>query len=121
MTCSSSTNISSSTWVMATMQLPVSSPFPALVSTASPSPSTVTLELPGNTLAACASLQVNDVVLAGPKDKNMQDQEDSATVVLAVHLNAGDQVSVKLPIGCFLCGDNSHYNTFTGFLLYATD
>ncbi|KAE8295560.1 C1q-related factor C1q and tumor necrosis factor-related protein 14 [Larimichthys crocea] len=76
---------------------------------------------PGNTLAACASLQVNDVVLAGPKDKNMQDQEDSATVVLAVHLNAGDQVSVKLPIGCFLCGDNSHYNTFTGFLLYATD
>jgi hypothetical protein len=26
-----------------------------------------------------------------------------------------------LPIGCFLCDEQSHYNTFTGFLLYATD
>ncbi|KAI4815581.1 hypothetical protein KUCAC02_005722 [Chaenocephalus aceratus] len=34
---------------------------------------------PGNTLAACASLQVNGLVVAGSKDRNMQDQEDSAT------------------------------------------
>ncbi|KAJ4935685.1 hypothetical protein JOQ06_017215 [Pogonophryne albipinna] len=76
---------------------------------------------PGNTLAACASLQVNGLVVAGSKDRNMQDQEDSATMVVALHLNAGDKVAVNLPIGCFLCDDNSHYNTFTGFLLYATD
>nr|XP_046244863.1 complement C1q-like protein 4 [Scatophagus argus] len=76
---------------------------------------------PGNTLAACASLQVNGQVVAGPREKNMQDQEDSATIVMAIHLKAGDQVAVSLPIGCFLCDDNSNYNTFSGFLLYATD
>ncbi|CAK6974950.1 complement C1q-like protein 2 [Scomber scombrus] len=76
---------------------------------------------PGNTLAACAGLQVNSLMVAGPREKNMQDQEDSATIVVALHLNAGDQVAVNLPIGCFLCDDDSHYNTFTGFLLYATD
>ncbi|XP_033952802.1 cerebellin 20 [Pseudochaenichthys georgianus] len=74
---------------------------------------------PGNTLAACASLQVSGLVVARSKDRNMQDQEDSATIVVALHLNAGDKVAVNLPIGCFLCDDNSHYNTFTGFLLYA--
>ncbi|XP_044211153.1 complement C1q-like protein 4 [Thunnus albacares] len=76
---------------------------------------------PGNSLAACAGLQVNNMVVAGPREKNMQDQEDSATIVVALHLKAGDQVAVNLPIGCFLCDDKSHYNTFTGFLLYATD
>uniref|UniRef100_UPI0037E7EC9E complement C1q-like protein 2 n=1 Tax=Semicossyphus pulcher TaxID=241346 RepID=UPI0037E7EC9E len=76
---------------------------------------------PGNTLAACAGLLVNGKVIAGPREKNMQDQEDSATIVVAVHLKAGDMVAVNLPIGCFLCDDSSHYNTFTGFLLYATD
>ncbi|XP_035009434.1 C1q-related factor-like [Hippoglossus stenolepis] len=76
---------------------------------------------PGNSLAACASLQVNGQVVAGPREQNMQDQEDSATIVVALHLSSGDIVAVNLPIGCFLCDDNSHYNTFTGFLLYATD
>lgn len=76
---------------------------------------------PGNTLAACAALQVNGKSVAEPREKNMQDQEDSATAVVAVHLNAGDKVSVNLPIGCFLCDNKSHYNTFSGFLLYATD
>ncbi|XP_041662327.1 complement C1q-like protein 4 [Cheilinus undulatus] len=76
---------------------------------------------PGNSLAACAGLLVNGQVVAGPRERNMQDQEDSATIVLAVHLKAGDKVAVNLPIGCFLCDDSSHYNTFTGFLLYATD
>ncbi|XP_049580980.1 cerebellin 20 isoform X2 [Syngnathus scovelli] len=76
---------------------------------------------PGNSLAACANLQVNGQVVAGPKEKNKQDQEDSASIVLAIHLAAGDKVAVNLPIGCFLCDDKSHYNTFTGFLLYATD
>ncbi|XP_077422365.1 cerebellin 20 [Vanacampus margaritifer] len=76
---------------------------------------------PGNSLAACASLQVNGQVVAGPKEKNQQDQEDSASIVVALHLAAEDKVSVNLPIGCFLCDDKSHYNTFTGFLLYASD
>uniref|UniRef100_A0A3Q1CJB6 C1q domain-containing protein n=1 Tax=Amphiprion ocellaris TaxID=80972 RepID=A0A3Q1CJB6_AMPOC len=76
---------------------------------------------PGNTLAACAGLMVNSKLVAGPSERNMQDQEDSATIVVALHLKAGDKVAVNLPIGCFLCDDKSHYNTFTGFLLYATD
>ncbi|XP_072247751.1 complement C1q-like protein 4 [Leuresthes tenuis] len=76
---------------------------------------------PGSSLAACASLLVNGQVVAGPSEKNTQDQEDSATIVIALHLKAGDKVMVNLPIGCFLCDDSSHYNTFTGFLLFATD
>ncbi|KAM4628399.1 cerebellin 20 [Polymixia lowei] len=76
---------------------------------------------PGNTLSSCAALTVNGNVVAGPSDKNNQDQEDSATTVLALHLKAGDKVAVYLPIGCFLCDNNSHFNTFSGFLLYATD
>ncbi|XP_054453110.1 complement C1q-like protein 2 [Anoplopoma fimbria] len=76
---------------------------------------------PGNTLAACAGLLVNGQLVAGPREKNMQDQEDSATIVVALHLMAGDKVAVNLPIGCFLCDNSSHYNTFTGFLLYSTD
>ncbi|CAG6006654.1 unnamed protein product [Menidia menidia] len=54
---------------------------------------------PGNTLAACATLLVNGQVVAGPSETNMQDQEDSATIVIALHLKAGDKVAVNLPIG----------------------
>uniref|UniRef100_A0A667Y253 Cerebellin 20 n=1 Tax=Myripristis murdjan TaxID=586833 RepID=A0A667Y253_9TELE len=75
----------------------------------------------GNTLAACASLYHNNILIAGPSDRNAQDQEDSSTSVVALHANAGDEVHVKLPIGCYLCDNNSHFNTFSGFLLYATD
>ncbi|XP_071753350.1 cerebellin 20 [Centroberyx gerrardi] len=75
---------------------------------------------PGNSLDACASLTVNGMVVAGPSDRNLEDQEDSATVVLAQRLQAGDKVAVELPPGCYLCDNKAHYNTFTGFLLYAT-
>ncbi|KAJ8369053.1 hypothetical protein SKAU_G00090810 [Synaphobranchus kaupii] len=76
---------------------------------------------PGSSLHACANLRINDVDVANLNDTNMQDQEDSATAVLAQQLSAGDRVYIYLPIDCSLCGDGSHYNTFTGFLLYATD
>ncbi|XP_030633899.1 cerebellin 20 [Chanos chanos] len=76
---------------------------------------------PGATLAACARLCVNGRPVASPSENNLQDQEDSVSAVLALQLRAGDRVNVMLPAGCFLCDDNSHYNTFTGFLLYATD
>lgn len=76
---------------------------------------------PGATLAACARLRRNGGVLAAPSENNMQDQEDSVSVTMAVQLSAGDRVDVVLPAGCFLCDSSSHYNTFTGFLLYATD
>uniref|UniRef100_A0A3B5A932 Cerebellin 20 n=1 Tax=Stegastes partitus TaxID=144197 RepID=A0A3B5A932_9TELE len=76
---------------------------------------------PGNTLAACAILHVNGKVVAGPSEKNKQDQEDSVTVVLALHLKAGDKVMVTLPIGCCICDSYHHYNTFSGFLLYPTE
>ncbi|XP_030008379.1 complement C1q-like protein 4 [Sphaeramia orbicularis] len=76
---------------------------------------------PASSLAACVNLQVNNVVVAGPQERNQQDQEDSASIVIVVHLQAGDIVTVHLPIGCFLCDDKSHYNTFSGYLLYGTE
>ncbi|XP_055750927.1 cerebellin 20 [Salvelinus fontinalis] len=76
---------------------------------------------PGATLAACANLMVNGRQVAGCSEQNQQDQEDSTTTVMAIQLQAGDKLSVTLPIGCFLCDEQSHYNTFSGFLLYATD
>uniref|UniRef100_A0A3P8UBL5 Cerebellin 20 n=1 Tax=Amphiprion percula TaxID=161767 RepID=A0A3P8UBL5_AMPPE len=71
-----------------------------------------------STLAACANLRVNGTVVTGPTENGMHDREDSATIVVAVKLKAGDKVDVVLPAGCFLCDNSSHFNTFTGFLLY---
>lgn len=70
-------------------------------------------------LAACAGLQVNGLMVTEQSEKNKQDQEDSATTVVAIHMNAGDKVSASLGVGCFLCDDHNHYNTFSAFLLYA--
>ncbi|XP_015193201.1 cerebellin 20 [Lepisosteus oculatus] len=75
---------------------------------------------PSALLAACATLTRNGQPLAALSEKNNQDQEDSATVVLAAKLAAGDTVAVRLQPGCFLCDDQSHYNTFSGFLLFPT-
>ncbi|KAL7400633.1 hypothetical protein ABVT39_015238 [Epinephelus coioides] len=72
----------------------------------------------GNDLAACVTLHVNNIPKAGSEDRNRQDQEDSTTIAVALHLRAMDNVTVSLPPGCFLCDDNSHYNTFSAFLLY---
>lgn len=74
---------------------------------------------PNEELAACAGLLVNGQSVAGAKEKNHQDQEDSSTVAVALRLQAGDVVFVQLPAGCFLCDDSSHFNTFSAFLLYA--
>lgn len=76
---------------------------------------------PGVPLAACADLLVNGRAVAAAREKNAQDQEDSASAVLALHLAAGDKVAVSLPVGCSLCGDGGHFNTFSGFLLYPTE
>uniref|UniRef100_A0A3P9LVY3 Cerebellin 20 n=1 Tax=Oryzias latipes TaxID=8090 RepID=A0A3P9LVY3_ORYLA len=76
---------------------------------------------PGFTLAICSSLQVNGKTVAAAKDFNTNDKEDSATIAVALQLTAGDKVSVSLTRGCFLCDDSSHYNTFSAFLLYATE
>ncbi|XP_008296700.1 C1q-related factor-like [Stegastes partitus] len=73
------------------------------------------------TIAVCASLQKNGMVVSGSTEKNNEDQEDSTTIVVGIGLNAGDEVAVILPAGCFICDNKSHYNTFTGFLLYADD
>ncbi|KAK5868475.1 hypothetical protein PBY51_009486 [Eleginops maclovinus] len=72
-------------------------------------------------LAACAKLQVNGHAVAVLPEHKGNDPEDSTTVVLAMELKAGNQVAVNLPAGCVLCDSQSHFNTFTGFLLYATD
>lgn len=75
----------------------------------------------GEKLSTCASLRVNTQVVGSILERNGSDREDSATVFVAVKLKAGDQVAVSLLEGCFVCDDNNHYNTFTGFLLYSTD
>uniref|UniRef100_A0A669FA76 Cerebellin 20 n=1 Tax=Oreochromis niloticus TaxID=8128 RepID=A0A669FA76_ORENI len=73
------------------------------------------------TLSNCVTLQVNSENVAEAIERNGQDLEDSTSVVVAVQLNARDQLSVKLLQGCSLSDDINHYNTFTGFLLYASD
>ncbi|KAK2831497.1 hypothetical protein Q7C36_016583 [Tachysurus vachellii] len=76
---------------------------------------------PNALLAACVHLRKNGRMVAALNEYNTQDQEDSATVVLPLQMETGDKVEVTLLAGCTLCDDNSHYNTFSGFLLYATD
>ncbi|MEQ2251855.1 hypothetical protein ILYODFUR_015528 [Ilyodon furcidens] len=71
--------------------------------------------------ASCALLQLNGVAVAPLVEKNGLDSEDSNTVVVVKHLKAGDQVSVNLQKGCNICDDTTHYNTFTGFMLYAAE
>ncbi len=71
--------------------------------------------------STCANLQVNGQAVYTLHEQNGLDLEDSATVVMAMKLLAGDQVAVSLPRGCIICDNGNHYNTFTGFLLYATD
>ncbi|XP_051538209.1 complement C1q and tumor necrosis factor-related protein 9 [Myxocyprinus asiaticus] len=75
---------------------------------------------PGAPLAVCTSIRRNGVALAALKEIYDQDQEDQATAVILVELRVGDRVSVSLQPGCWLCDDQNHYNTFSGFLLYAT-
>jgi len=72
-------------------------------------------------LQACATMLVNNKPVAVITDRETSDHEDSASSVLALRLNAGDTVQVVLPAGCYLCDDDQHYNTFTGFLLYSID
>ncbi|XP_071351765.1 complement C1q-like protein 4 [Trachinotus anak] len=76
---------------------------------------------PGRSLAACASLQVNGQVVVQSREANKDDQEDSATIAVVLQLMAGDKVAVNLPTGCFLCEYSSYFNTFSAFLLYATE
>lgn len=73
---------------------------------------------PGNLLAICSTLQVNGQLVAGLRDQNTNDQEDSSTAVVALSLRVGDRVTVILTKGCYLCDDSNHYNTFSAFLLY---
>ncbi|KAI7812809.1 uncharacterized protein LOC130551328 [Triplophysa rosa] len=76
---------------------------------------------PGAPLAICVSIRQNGVALAALREKYDQDQEDQATVVLLAELHVGDHITVSLQPGCWLCDDQHHYNTFSGFLLYATE
>ncbi|KAM9733052.1 cerebellin-4-like [Menidia menidia] len=68
-----------------------------------------------------ASLLVNGKPVAVLFERNGMDAEDSNTVVAAVQLKAGDKVAVSLLRGSIICDDFKHYNTFTGYLLFATD
>ncbi|KAG8002200.1 hypothetical protein GBF38_012590 [Nibea albiflora] len=81
----------------------------------------VTIYTPFGNPHACAKLMVNDEVKSMIPEQNGQDGEDSATVVTTMKLYANDKVSVRLPSGCAVCDDTKHHNTFTGFLLYATN
>lgn len=80
-----------------------------------------TTPAPGTNLAICTNLLLNGNLLSGLVERSGPDGEDSNSVVVAVKLRAGDQVGASLLKGCTICDDINHYNTFTGFLLYATD
>ncbi|KAJ8366766.1 hypothetical protein AAFF_G00342590 [Aldrovandia affinis] len=69
-------------------------------------------------LTSCATLSVNNVPVASVRDLGKGDNQDSASIAVVLNLKAGDRVFVLLPSHCMLCSDQ---NTFTGFLLYATD
>ncbi|XP_054455406.1 complement C1q-like protein 2 [Anoplopoma fimbria] len=71
-----------------------------------------------NHLDLSANLEVNGKVVGSLREKKSPDLEDSATMVMAVKLKAGDELAVVLSKGCLICDNRSHYNTFTGFLLY---
>ncbi|XP_067294634.1 complement C1q-like protein 4 [Pseudorasbora parva] len=75
---------------------------------------------PGALLSVCTSIRRNGVALAALREMYDQDQEDQATAVLLAQLSVGDRITINLHSGCWLCGDQNHYNTFSGFLLYAT-
>lgn len=101
----------------------MSSSFPILACTASLKlhSSSVTISSQGSAagqLNACANLQINGKVASGLQERNSEDLEDSNTIVVAMKLKAGDQVAVSLPQERMLCDPSSHYNTFTGVLLY---
>ncbi|XP_034557546.1 complement C1q-like protein 3 [Notolabrus celidotus] len=75
----------------------------------------------GSSLEACAVLMVDNENIGGVTDRNQHDQEDSTSHVIALKLQEGSKVAVILPAGCFLCDDSSRYNTFSVFLIYATE
>uniref|UniRef100_A0A3B4X2M8 Cerebellin 20 n=1 Tax=Seriola lalandi dorsalis TaxID=1841481 RepID=A0A3B4X2M8_SERLL len=77
--------------------------------------------VPSGKMATSANLQVNGQAMATLLEQHGNDTEDSATVVVALQLKAGDEVAVNLLKRYSICDNNSHFNTFTGFLLYATD
>lgn len=76
---------------------------------------------PGALLSVCASIRRNGVALAALREVYAQDQEDQATAVLLAQLSVGDRITISLQPSCWFCDDQNHYNTFSGFLLYATE
>ncbi|CAB1415923.1 unnamed protein product [Pleuronectes platessa] len=76
----------------------------------------------GTNVASCARLQVNgNAVVALLSEQKGNDPQDSSSIVVTLKLKAEDEVDVLLPNGCVVCNEDQgeHYNTFTGFLLYA--
>ncbi|XP_055081992.1 cerebellin-1-like [Periophthalmus magnuspinnatus] len=70
---------------------------------------------------SCASLMVNGNLKYTLMEKATSDTQDSASVSLTLALEAGDVVYVEQPAGCVMCAHDNLYNTYTGYLLYATD
>ncbi|XP_028275335.1 cerebellin 18 [Parambassis ranga] len=62
-------------------------------------------------------LMKNNMVGAGVWENNREDGEDSATQVVALEMNRGDQVYLVLMSGRKLC-THLQYNIFTGYMLY---
>ncbi|AWO99319.1 putative complement C1q-like protein 2-like [Scophthalmus maximus] len=59
----------------------------------------------------------NGTPTAGAFENNREDNEDSATQLVVLQLQKGDQVYVQLTSGRKLC-DYLAYNIFTGYMLY---
>lgn len=69
---------------------------------------------PDPTHSSAARLQVRASAIAQDADQNY----DYASNSVVLHLEAGDEVYVKLDGGKAHGGNNNKYSTFSGFLLY---
>ncbi|XP_060929704.1 cerebellin 18 [Limanda limanda] len=63
-------------------------------------------------------LLLNNGVIASVWEDNREDGEDSASQLVVLQLNKGDQVYLTLTTGRKLCG-NLASNSFTGYMLYS--
>ncbi|XP_035009808.1 cerebellin 18 [Hippoglossus stenolepis] len=62
-------------------------------------------------------LLLNNGVIVSVWEDNREDGEDSASQLVVLQLNKGDQVYLALTTGRKLCGHLA-YNSFTGYMLY---
>ncbi|KAL6476644.1 hypothetical protein MHYP_G00151430 [Metynnis hypsauchen] len=74
-----------------------------------------TVRIPDSDRSLAGSEQVRASAIAQDADQNY----DYASNSVILHLDAGDEVYIKLDGGKAHGGNNNKYSTFSGFILYA--